>query len=102
MKYLATIDEKKFGRNNDVSNVISNMVHLSKYGSRDGKSFEESLKKLFKLFKQTLHAELISGSGDTDILCAMKDYETDENYKINVDGKTSSYSTSMLNQQRLT
>lgn len=102
MKYLATINEEKFGRNNDVSNVISNMVHMSKYGSRDGKSFEESLKEVFDLFKQTLKAEVISGSGDTDVLCAMKDCENDEIYKINVDGKTSSNSTSMLNQQRLT
>lgn len=100
LKYLASIDSKKYSRNNEVSEVISNMVHMSKYGSKDGKDFESSLKPVFELFRQTANVEIISGSGDTDLLCAMRDVD-DSIYKINVDGKTASKSTSQLNAMRL-
>ena len=100
LKYLSIIDSKKYRRSNEVSEVISNMVHMSKYGSRDGKDFENSLKPVFELFKQTANVEIISGSGDTDLLCAMRDLN-DIIYKINVDGKTSGTSTSSLNPRRL-
>ena len=100
LKYLASIDSKKYGRNKEVSEVISNMVHMSKYGSKDGKDFENSLKPVFELFKQTENVEIISGRGDTDLLCAMRGSD-DKIYKINVDGKTSSKATSQLNASRL-
>ena len=100
LKYLTLIDERKYARNNQVSDVIYNMVHMSKYGSRDGKDFEKSLKPVFELFKQTANVEIISGSGDTDLLCAMRN-DDDTIYKINIDGKTSCSSTPMLNARRL-
>ena len=87
-------------KNKEVSDTIFNMVHMSRYGSRDGQDFEHSLKKLFELFKQAENVELISGSGDTDLLCAMRS-DDDSIYKINVDGKTSSRSTPSLNAARL-
>ena len=68
------------------------MVHNSKYGSRDGKTFERSLKPLFEIFRENRSVEIISGSGDTDLLCVM-DNEKDELYKVNVDAKTSRTST---------
>lgn len=99
LAYLSAIDPSQ-KRNKDVSDVIFNMVHMARYGSRDGQDFEKSLKSLFELFKQAVNVEMISGAGDTDILCAMRD-EDDSLYKINVDGKTSANSTSTLNPARL-
>lgn len=98
--YLSVINPS-LKRNQEVSEIIFNMVHMSRFGSRDGLDFEKSLKPLFELFKQAENVELIGGSGDTDILCAMR--ATDQSlYKINVDAKTSSGSTSALNPARLT
>lgn len=100
LAYLSTINPS-LRRNKEVSDIIFNMVHMSRYGSRDGQDFEKSLKPLFELFKQAENVELIGGSGDTDILCAMRD-DNNSLYKINVDAKTSSSSTSSLNPARLT
>ena len=73
---------------------------MSKYGDKTGKDFENSLKPVFELFRQAANVEIISGSGDTDILCTMID-KNNSKYKINVDAKTSHSSTSMLNGSRL-
>ena len=52
----------------------------------DGKEFENSLKPFMELFRETANVEIISGAGNTDLLCAMED--ADENiYKMNVDAK---------------
>lgn len=98
--YLSTINPS-MKRNQEVSDIIFNMVHMSRFGSRDGQDFEKSLKPVFELFKQAENVELIGGSGDTDILCAMRAPD-DTLYKINVDAKTASNSTSSLNPARLT
>ncbi|MCF0117592.1 MAG: hypothetical protein HUJ61_06055 [Bacilli bacterium] len=100
MKYMSTIDETKV-ESAKVAECINNMVHASKYGSRDGKEFEKSLKPVFELFRQIDNVEIISGSGDTDLLCAVREID-DSHYKINVDAKTSHSSTSALNPMRLT
>lgn len=100
LAYLSIINPS-MQRNREVSDIIFNMVHMSRYGSRDGQDFERSLKPLFELFKQAENVELIGGSGDTDILCAMRD-DDDSLYKINVDAKTSTSSTPSLNPARLT
>lgn len=81
--------------------IIQEMVHHSKYGTRDGKSFERSLKPLFELFRENRSVEIISGAGDTDLLCVM-DNERDELYKVNVDAKTSRTSTQQINSRRIT
>lgn len=100
LKYIETImgneDDKKY-----IIKCIEEMVHHSKYGSRDGKSFENSLKPIFEMFKENRNVEIISGSGDTDLLCTMDDNE-DNLYKINVDAKTSRTSTNSINPIRIT
>jgi hypothetical protein len=81
--------------------IIQEMVYHSKYGTRDGKSFERSLKPLFELFRENRNTDIIGGSGDTDLLCVM-DNDRDELYKINVDAKTSKTSTPQINSRRIT
>ena len=99
LKYIDTLmgndDDKK-----EIIENIKNMVYNSKFGSRDGKSFEESLIPIFEMFRENRHVEWRSGSGDTDLLCTMDD-ENDNLYKINVDAKTSRTSTSSLTSTRL-
>ncbi len=85
----------------DVVDIIKDMVYQSKYGSRDGKSFEESLKPVFELFRENRNVEIISGSGDTDLLCVMEN-DDESLYKINVDAKTSHHQTSSINPIRIT
>lgn len=99
MKYFSSIDESKV-ESARVAECIDNMVRASKYGSRDGKEFEKSLKPVFELFRQIDNVEIISGSGDTDLLCAVRELD-DSHYKINVDAKTSHSSTQSLNPVRL-
>ncbi len=99
LAYISVISPS-YKRNRDVSNIIFNMVHMSRYGSRDGRDFELALKPLFELFEQAENVELIGGSGDTDLLCAMRD-DDGSIYKINVDAKTAARSTSALNPARL-
>lgn len=99
LKYLSIISSD-FEKNNDVSEIIDAMVRASKYGSRDGKDLENALKPVFELFQQVENVSIISGSGDTDLLCALRD-DDDSFYNINVDGKTSGTSTSSLNPMRL-
>ena len=48
----------------------------------------------------TLNVEIIAGSGNTDLLCAM-DFGEDEIYKINVDAKTRHASLDSINSRRL-
>ena len=77
------------------------MTHKSKYGSRDGKDFENSLKPVFELFREALNVEILSGAGETDILCTMQDPDYGINhYKVNVDAKTGT-AANQLNPARL-
>lgn len=80
---------------------IENMIYHSKYGTRDGKSFEYSLKPIFEMFRENRNVEIIGGSGDTDLLCIM-DNEYDDLYKVNVDAKTSKTSTVAIIVTRIT
>ncbi len=91
---LGKDDEKTFAE------VIQAMVYHSKYGSRDGKSFEHALKPLFELFRENRSADIISGSGDTDLLCVMDNMD-DNLYKVNVDAKTSRTSIQQINSRRI-
>lgn len=101
LKYISIamtdIDDNK----SDVVEIIKDMVYQSKYGTRDGKSFENSLKPVFELFRENRNVEIISGSGDTDLLCVME-AEDESLYKVNVDAKTSHHITQAINPVRIT
>lgn len=85
---------------NSALKTVNKMVYSSKYGSKDGKEFEQSLKPIFELFEDVRSVEILSGAGDTDLLCAIS-LQNDKIFKINVDAKTSSKSVSSLNPRRL-
>ena len=99
LQYLNCINNT-FNRVKEISDCINTMVYASKYGSRDGSEFENSLKPVIELFRETLNVEIIAGSGNTDLLCAM-DFGEDEIYKINVDAKTRHASLDSINSRRL-
>lgn len=100
LNYIDVLMETK-DDNKDIIGSIENMIHHSKYGTRDGKSFEKSLKPVFEMFRENRNVEIISGSGDTDLLCIMDD-EYDNLYKVNVDAKTSKTSTATIVATRIT
>lgn len=87
-------------RDKEISDIVQNMIYASKYGSHDGKDFENSLKPFMELFRETINVEIISGAGSTDLLCAMED---DNNiiYKMNVDAKTRKAGLEEINARRL-
>lgn len=87
VKYLHTI-LPKYNPYDEILTVINNMTYLSKYSAVDGKEFENSLKPFFELFDEVIGAEIISGSGDTDLLCSIKDKNTNDIFKINIDAKS--------------
>lgn len=100
IKYLSVVFPA-FDRKKDIINALADMTHKSKYGSKDGKDFEKSLKPVFELFREVRNVEIISGSGDTDLLCTFEDPKQGVNhYKVNVDAKTGS-SANNLNPVRL-
>lgn len=101
LKYISIVMPNEDDNRSDVVDVIKDMVYQSKYGSRDGKSFEKSLKPVFELFRENRNVEIISGSGDTDLLCVMED-NNESLYKINVDAKTSHHITQAINPIRIT
>ncbi len=101
IQYLSCLDKNTFGKQANVNEILSHMVYCSKDGSRDGKEFESSLANVFQLFRQNLNTEIISGSGDTDVLCERRDDCSAKRYFINVDAKTAHHSTSSLNKVRL-
>lgn len=101
IQYLACIS-RNFQRLQEVSDVVNKMVYASRYGSRDGKDFEQSLKPIIELFKETRNVEILSGAGNTDLLCAMDDLDIpDRIYKMNVDAKTRKKSLEEINPRRL-
>ena len=87
-------------REKEISDTIQNMVYASKYGSHDGKDFENSLEPFMYLFRETCNVDIISGSGNTDLLCAMEDSAKDI-YKMNVDAKTRKVGLEEINARRL-
>lgn len=101
LKYISIVMPNEDDNRSDVVDIIKDMVYQSKYGTRDGKSFENSLKPVFELFRESRNVEIISGAGDTDLLCVMEDTD-DTLYKINVDAKTSHHITQAINPIRIT
>ena len=99
LEYIETIMDNGNDKK-EIIETVKNMVYNSKYGSRDGKSFEYSLKPVFEMFRETRNVEIISGSGDTDLLCTL-DNDYDELYKINVDAKTSKSRTALIASTRI-
>lgn len=85
MNYISLACPQNNNEFENLSKTIKDMVYHSKFGTDDGKSFENSLKPVFELFRECRCAELIGGSGDTDLLCTMADGE--EYYNVNVDAK---------------
>lgn len=101
LKYISIVMPNESDNRSYVVDIINNMVRESKYGDRTGKSFENSLKPVFELFRENRNVEIISGSGDTDLLCVMEDTD-DTLYKVNVDAKTSHYITQSIHPVRIT
>lgn len=101
IKYLAIVFPG-YDRQREIINAIADMTHKSKFGSRDGKEFEDSLKPIFELFREVLNVEIRSGAGDTDIVCTVTDpiYSGKNHYKVNVDAKTGT-SANSLNPARI-
>lgn len=100
LKYLSTMNVIPESKTR-ISEIIHDVVYNSKFGGRDGKKFEISLANLFDNFREIVDVEIISGSGDTDILCNVEDSYKKRLYKINVDAKSTRKATSSLNASRL-
>ena len=94
--------ESRIDHRSHVSNIITNMVHASKYGSRDGRDFEEALEPFMYLFRETLNVDIISGAGNTDLLCTMEEALSERLYKMNVDAKTRGSALEEINPVRIT
>lgn len=103
IQYLSCISND-FEELKEISTKITNMVNSSKYGSRDGKEFEASLKPVMELFDETRNVEILSGSGNTDLLCTMEEilsYNKNPLYKMNVEAKTRKHALDQVNTRRL-
>lgn len=100
IRYLAIVFPE-YIRHMDIINALADMTHKSKFGSNDGRDFENSLKPVFELFREVLNVSLIGGPGRTDLLCTIKESELENNlFKVNVDAKKGS-SSNNLNAPRL-
>ena len=99
LNYLNCINSS-ISREKEISDTVNKMVYASKYGSHDGKEFEQALKPFMELFRETANVEIIGGAGNTDLLCAMED-ELENIYKINVDAKTRKAGLEEINARRL-
>ncbi|AHK22647.1 AlwI restriction endonuclease [Candidatus Hepatoplasma crinochetorum Av] len=86
LKYLAIVFPE-YNEKIEIISLINNMTEKSKYGSLDGKEFENSLKPIFKLFREEISTEIISGSGDTDLIFIFRDFNDQVN-KINIEAKS--------------
>ena len=100
LEYLNCISNK-FTQDKIITDVITRMTYVSKYGSSDGKEFEQALKPFIELFRETENVEIISGAGNTDLLCAMRDIDTDVVYNMNVDAKTRKSALEEINARRI-
>lgn len=100
LKYISVIT-KDFTNAEEIMETIKQMTYDSKFGGKDGKDFEKSLRDTFDLFREVRDAEIISGSGDTDILCHVINENELIPYKINVDAKSTGKSTQSINAKRI-
>lgn len=87
LRYLSTINTK-IDRNSEIISIVNDMVTASKYGSRDGKEFENALKPFIELFEESINVEILSGAGNTDLLCTMEEQPSSIMYNMNVEAKT--------------
>lgn len=101
LPYLACINTN-IDRKSEIQAIVYEMVRASKYGSHDGKEFENALKPFMELFEETLDVEIIAGAGNTDLLCTMEEQPSNRIYKMNVDAKTRNNGLQELNASRLT
>lgn len=98
LTYISTIS-KATEEDKKIFDTINDMVSAARYGSRDGKDFENTLKPFMYLFREVRNVENIGGSGDTDLLCAIEG--DGDIYKINVEAKTRKDALSEINSRRL-
>ena len=99
LRYLSVISSD-MNQDKFLSETVNKMVHMSKYGSDDGKDFENSLEPFMNLFRETAEVEVHSGSNDTDLLCVMYD-DKNNNYKFNLEAKKRKNTVSELNGRTL-
>ncbi len=79
---------------------VQEMIRESRFGDDSGKSFEIAVQKVFDLFEDVKYTELISGSGDTDVLCIFENQDLNE-LKFNIDTKKSKKGLSQINPSRI-
>lgn len=99
LQYLNCIS-KENKHEKEVYDTIQTMLHASKYGSHDGKEFENALTPFMYLFRETRNVDNLGGSGNTDLLCAIED-ENGNIHKINIDAKTRKVGLEEINARRL-
>lgn len=87
LRYLSCL-KTQVDRNSEITSIVSEMIRTSKFGSRDGKEFENALKPFIELFKETINVEILSGAGNTDLLCSMEKMPSQSIYNMNVEAKT--------------
>lgn len=100
LNYLACISSS-VDRNSEITAIVNEMIRASKFGSRDGKEFENALKPFIELFKETVNVEILSGAGNTDLLCNMEEYPTMTLYNMNIDAKTRSMALEGVHASRI-
>lgn len=87
LRYLACINTQ-IDKNSEITAIVNEMIRASKFGSRDGKEFENALKPFIELFKETVNVEILSGAGNTDLLCSMEELPSMNLYNMNLEAKT--------------
>ncbi len=87
LRYLSCINTQ-VDRKSEITTIVNEMIKASKFGSKDGKEFEKSLKPFFELFNETITVEIHSGAGNTDLLCCMEERPSMYIYNMNLETKT--------------
>lgn len=100
LRYLACINTQ-VDRNSEIMATVSEMIRASKFGSRDGKEFENALKPFVELFREAVNVEILSGPGNTDLLCSMEDISQQSIYNVNVEAKTRGSALEEVNTSRI-
>lgn len=100
LRYLACINTN-VDRKSEITAIVSEMVRASKFGSRDGKEFENALKPFMELFSETINVEILSGAGNTDLLCTMEELPSEQKYNMNVEAKTRGTSLEKVDTPRI-
>lgn len=99
LEYLSCITKENL-RDKDIYDTIQEMLHASKYGSHDGKDFENALTSFMYLFREIREVDQISGAGNTDLLCIIEDKKGNI-HRINIDAKTRKAGLEEINARRL-